>query len=166
MRSYSPIIPPKTIPDSWPKWVKCIPVFRQKRHKNGTKTLPDGAAHTYIAYTREYPPGRNSNHLVGVRVKKKARERREEEKYSISLPSPHPLALFEFLQLTNGSMWWSCKQKHFYTQRKCLRCRLTCQSTCKHVKKSPFSGTQRLFSVKYLFGEANITQNFLLLENG
>ena len=26
-------------------------------------------------------------------------------------------------------------------------------------------GTQRLFSVKYLFGEANATQNFLLLED-
>ena len=24
--------------------------------QNGTKTLPDGAAHTYIAYLREYPP--------------------------------------------------------------------------------------------------------------
>ena len=23
--------------------------------QNGTKTLPDGAAHTYIAYIREYP---------------------------------------------------------------------------------------------------------------
>ena len=29
--------------------------------KNGTKTIPDGVAHTYIAYTREYPLGRNSN---------------------------------------------------------------------------------------------------------
>ena len=25
--------------------------------QNGAKTLPDGAAHTYIAYIREYPPG-------------------------------------------------------------------------------------------------------------
>ena len=24
--------------------------------QNGTKTIPDGAAHTYIAYLREYPP--------------------------------------------------------------------------------------------------------------
>ena len=24
--------------------------------QNGAKTLPDGAAHTYIAYIREYPP--------------------------------------------------------------------------------------------------------------
>ena len=29
-----------------------------------------------------------------------------------------------------------------------------------------FRGTQRPFSVKYLFGEANIAQNFLLLEDG
>lgn len=27
--------------------------------------------------------------------------------------------------------------------------------------RSRVTGTQRLFSVKYLFGEANITQNFL-----
>ena len=25
--------------------------------QNSAKTLPDGAAHTYMAYTREYPPG-------------------------------------------------------------------------------------------------------------
>ena len=25
--------------------------------QNGAKTLPDGAAHTYMAYMREYPPG-------------------------------------------------------------------------------------------------------------
>ena len=24
--------------------------------QNGAKTLPDGAAHTYMAYLREYPP--------------------------------------------------------------------------------------------------------------
>ena len=29
-----------------------------------------------------------------------------------------------------------------------------------------FRGTLRLFSVKYLFREANIAQNFLLLEDG
>ena len=27
----------KTIPDSRPKWAKCIPVFRPKRHKNSTR---------------------------------------------------------------------------------------------------------------------------------
>ena len=31
---------------------------------------------------------------------------------------------------------------------------------------SKISGTQRLFSAKYLFGEANIAQNFLQLEDG
>ena len=40
------------IPDSRPKWAKCIPVFRT----NGAKTLPYLAAHTYIAYITEYPP--------------------------------------------------------------------------------------------------------------
>ena len=29
--------------------------------QNGTKTLSDGAAHTYIAYIREYPPGTTVN---------------------------------------------------------------------------------------------------------
>ena len=41
VRSYT------SIPDSIPKWPKCIPVFRPKRRK----TLADGTAHTYI---REY----------------------------------------------------------------------------------------------------------------
>ena len=34
------------------KIAKCIPIFRPKR----PKTLPVGAAHTYMAYIREYPP--------------------------------------------------------------------------------------------------------------
>ena len=35
---------------------KCIPVFRPKRRKNATGGgLPDGAAHTYMAYIREHP---------------------------------------------------------------------------------------------------------------
>ena len=46
------VVPSKTQPDSRPKWAKCIPVFRPKR----AKTLPDGAAHTYMAYIRKYPP--------------------------------------------------------------------------------------------------------------
>ena len=29
-----------------------------------------------------------------------------------------------------------------------------------------YRGSKRLFSVKYLFGEANIAWNFLLLEDG
>ena len=31
------VVPSKTIPDSRPKWAKCIPVFRPKRHKNPTQ---------------------------------------------------------------------------------------------------------------------------------
>ena len=46
-----PMVPSKPIPDSRPKWAQCTPVFRPKRHKN----LPNGAAHTYIAYLRDYP---------------------------------------------------------------------------------------------------------------
>ena len=30
-------------------------------HQNGAKTLPDGAAHAYITYIREYPPPPGSN---------------------------------------------------------------------------------------------------------
>ena len=47
------VVPSKTIADSRPKWAKCISFFRKK---NGSKTLPDGAAHTDMAYIREYPP--------------------------------------------------------------------------------------------------------------
>ena len=32
-RSYIPVVPSKTIPDSRPKWAKSTPVFRPKRHK-------------------------------------------------------------------------------------------------------------------------------------
>ena len=51
------VVPSKTIPDSRPKWAKSVTVFRPKR----AKTLLDGAAHTYMAYIRKYPPppGRN-----------------------------------------------------------------------------------------------------------
>ena len=31
-RSYTPVVPSKTIPDSRPKWAKCIPVFEPKRY--------------------------------------------------------------------------------------------------------------------------------------
>ena len=49
--------------------------------------------------------------------------------------------------------------------------RLTSQSSNNKIFKNNFSvycfrGTQRLFSVKYLFGEAKIAQNFLQLEEG
>ena len=31
------VVPSKTIPDSRPKWAKCVPVFRPKRRKNPTR---------------------------------------------------------------------------------------------------------------------------------
>ena len=52
MRSYTAVVPSKTIPDSRPKWEKCTPVFRPKRPQNPTLW----GAHTYIAYIRNYPP--------------------------------------------------------------------------------------------------------------
>ena len=39
------VVPSKTIPDSRPKWVKCIPVFRLKRRKNLTRW---GGTYLYI----------------------------------------------------------------------------------------------------------------------
>ena len=52
-RSYTPVVPSRTIPDPRLKWAKCTGVFIPKRRKN-TKKI-DGAAHTYTAYIREYP---------------------------------------------------------------------------------------------------------------
>ena len=46
------VVSSKAIPHSRPKWAKYTPVFRPQ---NGAKTLPDGVAHTYMAYIREYP---------------------------------------------------------------------------------------------------------------
>ena len=37
MRSYTPVVPSKTILDSRPKWAKCITVYRPKRHKHCTR---------------------------------------------------------------------------------------------------------------------------------
>ena len=46
----------KSLPYLWPKWRQnsqnWFPIYDQ----NGWKTLPFGAAHTYIAHIREYPP--------------------------------------------------------------------------------------------------------------
>ena len=39
--------------DSRPKWAKSIPV----EDRNGAKTLPFEAAHSYMVYIREYSPG-------------------------------------------------------------------------------------------------------------
>ena len=53
IHSYTSVVPPKTIPDSRPKWPKCTgPVSRLKL----AKTLTAVVAHTYVAYTRVYPP--------------------------------------------------------------------------------------------------------------
>ena len=55
------VVPSKTISDSRPKWAKSIPAFRPKRRKKPpAKTLPDRAAHTYMACIREYPLALNS----------------------------------------------------------------------------------------------------------
>ena len=53
MRSYGPVVPSKTIPDSRPKWAKCIPVFRPKRLKNPTRW---GGTYLYGFY-KVVPPG-------------------------------------------------------------------------------------------------------------
>ena len=44
IRSCTSVVPSKTIPAI--------------SDQNSAKTLPDGATHTYIAYIREYPPGK------------------------------------------------------------------------------------------------------------
>ena len=51
LRSCTSVVPSKTIPDSRPKWAKCIFVFRPKRRKNPTRW-----GGTYVAYIRESPP--------------------------------------------------------------------------------------------------------------
>ena len=47
----------KSLPYLWPKWQQNsqnrYPIYDQ----NGWQTLPFGAAHTYIAHIRGYPPG-------------------------------------------------------------------------------------------------------------
>ena len=53
MRSYTPVVPSKTIPDSRPKWAKCIPVIRPKRCKNPTRW---GSTYLYGFY-KVVPPG-------------------------------------------------------------------------------------------------------------
>ena len=59
----------KSIPYVGPKWRQ----NGQNRHliydQNGLKTLPFGAAHTYMAHIREYPPGFNSSRLINFQVK-------------------------------------------------------------------------------------------------
>ena len=45
------VVTSKTIPDSRPNGQSLYPFSDD----NGTKTLPDGVAHTYMAYIKEYP---------------------------------------------------------------------------------------------------------------
>ena len=47
------VVPTKTIPNSRPKWAKCIAVFRPKPRKNPARW----AANNYMVYIREYLPG-------------------------------------------------------------------------------------------------------------
>ena len=66
IRSYTPVIPSKTIPNSKPKWAKCISVFnRPKKRKN--HTLWGG---TYLCGSyKEISPGRKSKYLTNsVRI--------------------------------------------------------------------------------------------------
>ena len=60
IRSYTPVVPSKTIPDSRPKWAKCIPVFRPKRPQN--HTLWGG--YLYGLYKEVPPPGFQLNQQI------------------------------------------------------------------------------------------------------
>ena len=57
MRSYTPVVPSKSTPDSRPKWARCIPVFRPKRCKNPTRW---GGTCLYSLYKGVPPPGKHS----------------------------------------------------------------------------------------------------------
>ena len=52
MRPYAVVVLPKTIPDSRPKWTKCILDYRPEK----PIPIPFGAEHTYMIYIREYTP--------------------------------------------------------------------------------------------------------------
>ena len=51
--------------------------------KTAQKTLPDGAAHTYIAYVREYPPGLDFNRFIDY-ISAGMRECRLKAHYSLN----------------------------------------------------------------------------------
>ena len=53
IRSYTHIVPSKTIPDSRPKWAKCIFLFKPKRRKNPTRS---GGTYLYSLYKGVPPP--------------------------------------------------------------------------------------------------------------
>ena len=52
IRLYTPVVPRKLFPIADQNGQSLYPFSDQ----NGAKTLPFGAAHTYMAYTGEYPP--------------------------------------------------------------------------------------------------------------
>ena len=57
----------QTIPDFRPKWARKLHPFSDQ---TGAKTLPDGAAHTYLACIREYKsagPARKILHFLDAR---------------------------------------------------------------------------------------------------
>ena len=63
-----------------PNFSKKHTQFKTRVHKpypisdqNGRKTIPFGAAHTYIAYIRDYPPGRKTRCRLGVSLLTQAR---------------------------------------------------------------------------------------------
>ena len=58
-RSYIPVVPSKSIPDSRPNWAMCIPVFRPQRRKNPTRW---GDTYLYSLYKGVHPPGSNVSH--------------------------------------------------------------------------------------------------------
>ena len=55
------VVPSKTIPDSRPKWAKCILVFRPKRPKNPTRW---GGKYLYSLYEGVPPPGVSSVSII------------------------------------------------------------------------------------------------------
>ena len=54
--SCTPVVPPKTIPDSRQKWAKCISVLRPKRRKNPTRS---GDTYLYSLYKGVPPRDQN-----------------------------------------------------------------------------------------------------------
>ena len=60
IRSYTPVVPLDTIPDSIPKWSKSISVFRPKRRKNHTLW---GGTYLYGLYRGLRPPPPPTNYL-------------------------------------------------------------------------------------------------------
>ena len=63
IRSYTPVVPLDTIPDSIPKWSKSISVFRPKRRKNHTLW---GGTYLYGFYRglRPPPPGQQISYAI------------------------------------------------------------------------------------------------------